>query len=157
MTFSVVLGLVLLVFAVKVVQIQQRNRRGGKRVKEGLDEPVTFAARAQVKYVLGAGLWSTKTLGGMELAVRQSWIEVRTQPTFVGSLLGNYWCLAIDGCSMRIERLSSDPLGREWIVLSGNDAARGALRLAILPKQHVTDSWHALVAAGVKITDTPNQ
>lgn len=145
---------VLLVFAVKLFQIQRRTRRISLATRDAQQESILLRTSVQVKYLTSSGSWSTKTLGSMDLVIRVNWIEVKSKPAFVGALLGNAWCLPSKQSRMCYRKIPGDPLHREWITISGRDAIGRDVGLAILPRSDPHETMRVLVDAGVGNSDS---
>ena len=153
MIFDGVFVAVLIVFAVKLFQIQRRTRQISLATRDAQQESILLRTPVQVKHRVYSWRLSTKTLGLMELVIRANWIEVKSRPAFVGAVLGNAWYLPSKQCRMRYAKIRGDPLRREWISLSGRDAIGREVGLALRALSDPQEAMRVLVDAGVGDSD----
>jgi len=146
---------VIVVFSAVIIRVQ-RNRirtRALRHVIEG--EKVTFRARVGVKVKLPMGDWSLKTLGGMELVVREDAFQVTLVHPKVGSFLGSEWYFRAADTTIETTRwriLGILPM--DWIIIR-NVAAEADADLAISSRHQLGAIWRALIDAGAQSLSLP--
>jgi hypothetical protein len=96
-------------------------------------EVVVFHAPVSVKIRVPPGIWSTKTLGGLEIYVGHSHIWVVTKPAFIGAAFASEWLFDAGQCEIRQDNGPRDPLRRPWIVIAGRSGSRD-VQIAISPR-----------------------
>jgi hypothetical protein len=99
--------------------------------------------------MLKSGRWSTKTLGGMVLIVREDAFQVTLRSKGGGALLGSEWYF--EGAKSNI-RFSRDPspniMNRDWIIVRSHDPNGDMVELALWAKDSQRSIWDSLVEAG---------
>ena len=146
------IAVVVAAVAIGFVMIRARNRTRERDSALNLTPTApVFRAAVQAKVRLDPGGWSRKTMGGMRVLIASDVIEVVLVFRRLGRLLGSDYVLPVATVRARRTRLRSDPLRREWIVLSGHDGGR-AVSLAIRSKQDGASIVTALERQGVQVS-----
>jgi hypothetical protein len=101
------------------------------------------------------GDWSLKTLGGMELVVREDAFQVTLVHPKVGSFLGSEWYFRAADTTIETTRwriLGILPM--DWIIIR-NVAAEADADLAISSRHQLGAIWRALIDAGAQSLSLP--
>ena len=110
-------------------------------------EHVSFRTGVRLKLRLTGGIWSPKTLGGMELIIGTSTVRLTTRPDIAGRLTGSEWFFACKDTTIKRSMLRSDPFRRKWIIISGTSAGQKA-QVAVVPTEYADQVWEGLLRVG---------
>jgi hypothetical protein len=134
-------------FVVAMVR-QWRKTSREQLVREAAStEHVSFRTGVRLKLRLTGGIWSPKTLGGMELIIGTSTVRLTTRPEIAGRLTGSEWFFNGNDTTIKRSTLRSDPFRRNWIIISGISAGQKA-QVAVVPTEYPDQAWEGLLRVG---------
>lgn len=127
------------------------------RYTNSLSADASWANREQIEYrshVLVRqwlrGLWSSKTLMGMEIRVGPGFVWVTTSIDGVADALGCQWFYSPGDCAVNVLRARKAPRHRSWLVIEGASGSRRA-KIKVSPDGGVANVCKALAAAGFRV------
>lgn len=129
------------------------------RYTHSLSTAASWANREQVQYRSHAlvrewlrppGLWSPKTLMGMEIRVGPGFVWVTTSIDGVADALGCQWFYSPGDCAVKVLRAPKAPRHRSWLVIEGASGSRHA-KIKVSPDGGVARFCEALAAAGFRV------
>jgi hypothetical protein len=139
-----------IVLAATATSIQRKRSKISPVRRQVLDQRVIFRTRVGVKYETNIGGWSIKTLGGMELIVRENSIQVSLKFPTLGALLGSEWYFhSRDTTIGQSPAPSHNLLDRNWIIIRSEDHGSHAA-VAVWSKDNNDAVWNALLASGAR-------
>ncbi len=148
MLFSALAVLFVATLAAKLIQIRRRTRRTLSALTT--NEEYGYRGPVQLKVPSRGFRWSPKTIGGMELAVGRSTIEVATLPKAIGRTLGNQWYFRSAESRILDGTTVFDPFRSRWIVIEGILVTGETASVAVAPKRDFNATWTALISAGAQ-------
>lgn len=148
MQYVVIVGAIVVFVGVGTQNFKRHRRLAPIRMAAQL-ENVTFRVDVDVKLMMPSGHWSLKTLGGMELIVREHLFQVTLRSPKKGAALGSEWFFDATKCNIDTSfEPSPKVLRRKWIVARGHEPAGKFVEIALWNRSAQTEIWNSLVAAG---------
>jgi hypothetical protein len=153
----VLIAIVIVVLVSVIVKVQVHRRRTKVRRTSVEAQKVTYEAPVDVKVIVNSGAWSRKTLGGMELIVREDSFQVTLFGPALGGILGSEWYFVARETTVEVSDVPSPSVSsRNWMVITEREADK-EVKLAVATKadMSLSELWNALTLVGAQAISLP--